>query len=248
MKNISFVFLIAALSTDSFSLTDNKTRNYSINKLNVLLAAPPFAGHVYPLLALGEELVRHGHNVSFCSLDNWINLKEKTLERGMEYLSAGKFLLSESQFHELYLESGKLLSSFNPLTKYQGLLIVTSKVPKLSCDPILYYLKQQGIQQWDIVLLEYFLSHSLTCLATYSNVRTVAVYDRITYNYPPWPYPEPLSGKTDNLNFVGRLKSTLIYSLPVVSLFELFGSTITTDMCKNTFIGHNLNVGSFLSL
>ena len=170
---------VPALSTDS-SLTNNKTRNYSIKKLSVLLADPPFSGHVY--------------------LDNWINLKEKTLER------------------------------------------------ELSCDPILYYLKQQGIQQWDIVLLEYFLSHSLTCLATYSNVRTVAVYDRITYNYPLWPHPELLSGKTDNLNFVGRLKSTLMYSLPVVSLFELFGSTITTDMCKKTFIGHNLNVGSFLSL
>ena len=80
-----------------------------------------------------------------------------------------------------------------------------------------------------------FLSHSLTCLAAYNNVRTVAVYDRITYDYPPWAYPEPLLGKTDNLNFVGRLRSTLIYSFPVVSLFELFGSTITSDMCKKAF-------------
>lgn len=60
MKNTNFVLLLLiTLSAGSLlSLSENHTGDNSIKKLNVLLAAPPFAGHANPLLALGEELVR----------------------------------------------------------------------------------------------------------------------------------------------------------------------------------------------
>ena len=39
-------------------------------RLAILLVCTPMAGHSYPLVALGEELVRRGHNVTLCSLEN----------------------------------------------------------------------------------------------------------------------------------------------------------------------------------
>ena len=106
MRNTNFVLLLViSLSAGSLlCLSENHTGEDSVKKLNVLLAAPPFAGHANPLLALGEELVRHGHNVTFCSQDNWVNLEKKSLERGIKYLSAGNYYLSESAFRELYIE------------------------------------------------------------------------------------------------------------------------------------------------
>ena len=55
------------------------------SSLNVLLVTAPFAGHANPALAL-EELVRRGHSVTFSSLDNWVNLRGKAIERGMRFI------------------------------------------------------------------------------------------------------------------------------------------------------------------
>ena len=61
----------------------------TIKPLNVLFVSVPLPGHANALLALGEELVRRGHNVTFCSTDSSIKLNDKVKERGMKYLSAG---------------------------------------------------------------------------------------------------------------------------------------------------------------
>ena len=36
-------------------------------RFSVLMLSLPFAGHFSPLVALGEELVRRGHNVTLCT-------------------------------------------------------------------------------------------------------------------------------------------------------------------------------------
>ena len=66
------------------------------------------------------------------------------------------------------------------------------------------------------------------------------------YNYPSLSYPEPLSEKTDNLNFVQRLKSTLIFSLPIVSLLNSLELLLPLICVKKPFIGHNQSLKSML--
>ena len=225
MRNTNFVLLLViSLSAGSLlCLSENHTGEDSVKKLNVLLAAPPFAGHANPLLALGEELVRHGHNVTFCSQDNWVNLEKKSLERGIKYLSAGNYYLSESAFRELYIEWGTGLISNNPWIFYQALLLNKKHIQK-NVDPILHYLKNQGIQQWDVVLMENFLAQSLPCLAVYNNVSTIAIYNRPP-NYQPMT----------NYNLLEKFQSSVRTFLSTISLLDPYGSTITADMCKKLF-------------
>ena len=58
--------------------------------LNVIVVALPASGHMSPLLAVGEELVRRGHNVTFITTTS--DTENKTMEvksLGMTYTSAG---------------------------------------------------------------------------------------------------------------------------------------------------------------
>ena len=62
--------------------------------LSVLLVTYPYPGHLIPTAALGEELVRRGHNVSLCTtilhMDGALNMESKVAERsGLNLLSAG---------------------------------------------------------------------------------------------------------------------------------------------------------------
>ena len=78
------------------------------SSLDVLLVTAPFAGHANHLLALGEELVSRGHNVTFSSLDNWVNLRGKTIERGMRFMSAGERGVTENEWNEIISERAVL--------------------------------------------------------------------------------------------------------------------------------------------
>ena len=167
--------------------------------------------------------MRHGHNVTFCSQDNWVNLEKKSLERGIKYLSAGNYYLSESEFRELYIEWGTGLISNNRWIFYQALLLNKEHIQK-NIDPILHYLKNQGIQQWDVVLMENFLAQSLPCLAVYNNVSAIAIYNRPP-NYQPMT----------NYNLLEKFQSSVRTFLSTISLLDPYGSTITADMCKKLF-------------
>ena len=57
----------------------------------VLLVAPPAVGHIIPLLRLGEELVKRGHTVGFCTTKiSGVNITEESCKKyGLIYLNAG---------------------------------------------------------------------------------------------------------------------------------------------------------------
>lgn len=57
----------------------------------VLLVAPPAMGHIIPLLRLGEELVKRGHTVGFCTTKiSGVNITEESCNQyGLIYLNAG---------------------------------------------------------------------------------------------------------------------------------------------------------------
>ena len=48
---------------------NSSSTSSTIKPLNILFVSSPLPGHANALLALGEELVRRGHNVTFCSTD-----------------------------------------------------------------------------------------------------------------------------------------------------------------------------------
>ena len=64
---VLFALLVGAISEDSTASERKALPSSEWQPLSVLLVAPPYSGHVIPFLALAEELVGRGHNVTLVS-------------------------------------------------------------------------------------------------------------------------------------------------------------------------------------
>ena len=69
---ISLVFLSGLYSMTHSNHVNSNPTSSTIKPLNVLFVSVPLPGHANALLALGEELVRCGHYVAYCSTDSSI--------------------------------------------------------------------------------------------------------------------------------------------------------------------------------
>ena len=84
---VKFYMILCALPLAQ-TLEERKER-----RLSVLMLSFPFAGHLGPTIALGEELVRRGHNVTLCTIvderEKWSERPKKMAERAhMNLVSA----------------------------------------------------------------------------------------------------------------------------------------------------------------
>ena len=186
------------------------------------------------MLSLGEELVRRGHNVTFCSTDSWENVKDQAMERRIKYLSAGKVIdyeLIRANIHKVT----QWLFSRNPWRTYKALKAII-EWQKASVSPIIEHLINNDVTQWDVVIFDYMLAISAPCIARYHNISAVGVFNRPVRNQPPWPYPVTTLGQTDNLTFLERL--TNIPSLYIAKLIinVVFSKLLITDqICNKVF-------------
>ena len=231
-----FLFAIYTEALNSHvNLVPNSTN--TVQSLNVLFVSVPLPGHINPLLSLGEELVRRGHNVTFCSTDSWENVKDQAMERRIKYLSAGKVIdyeLIRANIHKVT----QWLFSRNPWRTYKVLKTII-EWQKASVSPIIEHLINNDVTQWDVVIFDYMLAISAPCIARYHNISAVGVFNRPVRNQPPWPYPVTtlgVLGQTDNLTFIERL--TNIPSLYIAKLIinVVFSKLLITDqICNKVF-------------
>ena len=133
------------------------------SSLDVLLVTAPFAGHANPALALGEELVRRGHNVTFSSLDNWVNLRGKAIERGMRFMSAGEHGVTENEWNGILSKRAALKARFskNLLAMIKESYLIQSSIPLSGVNRISEYLYGINLKQWDIIVTEEYLTSQL---------------------------------------------------------------------------------------
>ena len=213
------------------------------SSLDVLLVSAPFPGHASRLLAIGEELVLRGHNVTFSSLDNWVDLRHKSRERGMRYLSAGKQRVTQAEWNNIISKRASLqgFSSKNPLAIIEELRLLDKSRPLSGIDDIGQYFMKINLNQWDIIVTEHYLLHRIPCIAKSRNVSVVVI--SMTYfsnESPPWPFPVYQSGYSDNLSFKERgvigLSTIGWRCLSAFSLhWILIQSPVTESLCKETF-------------
>ncbi|XP_011406490.1 PREDICTED: UDP-glucuronosyltransferase 2B33-like [Amphimedon queenslandica] len=215
----------------------------SSSSLDVLLVSAPFPGHANRLLAIGEELVVRGHNVTFSSLDNWVNLRHKSTERGIRYLSAGKQTVTQAEWNNIISKRASLQGFFskNPLAIIEELRLLDQSRPLSGIDEIAKYFMNINLKQWDIIVTEHYLLHRIPCIAKSRDVTVVIT--SMTYfsnESPPWPFPVYQSGYSDNLSFKERAViglSTIGWRcLSAFSLhWVLIQSPVTESLCKETF-------------
>ena len=71
--------------------TSNPEKSEGHTHTNILLVTSPAPGHVYPITALGEELVKRGHNVTLCAtvMEGSDLLPALPHSYGIKFISAG---------------------------------------------------------------------------------------------------------------------------------------------------------------
>ena len=203
----------------------------SDRRLSVLLATLPLAGHSYPMLALGEELARRGHNVTFCTARNWQNLSKKATDKGMNFLDAGNFPFDEETTRQIANDDSNM--GFPDLSKL-----------RLLWKTIVDFLHQESdLGQWDIIVVSTPLQSTVPCLAHQAGVPVVEIVSRSYHPHlqPEWPFPSDFSTQTDELTFTNRLRGVVQHWFMVLGydLVDPMKLPSVNPVCKEVF--HSTN-------
>ena len=144
-----FLRLVAGTSSSStksveqnlnFDDSDDKTH------LSVLLVTGFWPGHLYPITALGEELVKRGHNVSLCAtvMEGSNLLPDLPQSYGINFISAGSDNLTQTDYDNT-VKTGFQNASFSDIWKFFAkakwpVVKVRSKIDEI------------GVDQFDVII------------------------------------------------------------------------------------------------
>jgi glucuronosyltransferase len=212
----------------SVAVADNSEDESSGSKpLSILLLAGLYPGHLFPLVSLGEELVRRGHSVTLCAnVMNGSHLYPGVPERvGIQFVSAGyDTTFTQDGFDELHIamqSSGMDLNVAKKLIHvgYSTYINIRVKVEEI------------GVENYDIVVCE----GTLLATGVYfhrKGAKVVVLSTQLVLYpsvMPDWPTPLPNLQQSDDLSFLERFSNALLF--PFLGLFfrEMFQSVTRVD-------------------
>ena len=180
------------------------------SSVSVLLVTFPYPGHLIPMAALGEELVRRGHNVSLCTtvmhMDGEHNVQSKVAERsGLNHLSAGGDFLNEDEGYQLM----KKIQKVSELERF----LVFNKIFQQFNIRIGRLLDSSIVREFDIMVVDELMASFMSCINQKWQIPMISLLATLSLNpshLPPWPYPVICSEFSDNLTFMQRLSVTIM--------------------------------------
>ena len=218
--------------------------------LSILIMAFPTVGPITPAANLGEELVRRGHKVTFCTTDTeGTSLpKEKADAAGMTYLSAGNSSFTVAQFQYVIQASGLENKSVSSIyTAVREGTKVLSWVPDI-INAIGNTLDHTNITDYDIIITTEYVSLVTACLSRKWNIPAIMLSTTFQFqpeHLPPWPFPLSFLNKrgslhttdVDNLSFVQRFLTVLFKPLFYVVYDYIFVRNVINSFefeCPNS--------------
>ena len=179
--------------------------------LSILMTNGFFPGHLYPMLGLGEELVRRGHNVTLCTtiMEGSRVIPSLPEKLGINILSAGADNLTQKDYDyvmSLFESPGwdTIRDYLLPAPWQWTVFKVLSKLTKVNID------------NFDVIVSELSTFPVGTYLARKGN-KVVLLSPMLPMlmdaSMPGWP--NPLVGgfeadMTDNMSFLDRLRNYLL--------------------------------------
>ena len=212
-------------------------------RLSILILAPPFSGHLSPPTALGEELVRRGHNVTLFTLTvEWSDTLRKKVERaGINFLgaAAGEQVSSFMKTAgKSYAEQQQLLSS--PIS----LAMKFKQVLQEMSQTIVQIVDTDAIRGWDVIIATEFLAPLLACLHWKWKIPSVVQSTGMQFQphtLPQWPFPSMFGNAvSDNLAFKDRLVSG-ISSVVFPIVYEHVLVRVVKNSVEDTCAGASLS-------
>ena len=189
-------------------------------RLSILIVSSFLSGHQIPLLAVGDELVRRGHSVSFFTTEiNGSNLiPHLPRQLGMTFLSAGVDPRTKLQYEEaFYACMGRSLVA----QVFEFFTLVQDHLLTLRME-----LDQLNGSKWDIVLAD---------VQTYTLIRylhlkwgvKIVISVPVAFDYPSmessWPSPSTFDcSGTEDMSFFHRLLTAVIYRPLLTSSFGIY--------------------------
>ena len=178
--------------------------------LSILMTTGFFPGHLYPMLGLGEELIKRGHNVTLCTtVMEGSNLLPSLPEKlGINFLSAGADNLTQKDYD--YVMSLFETPGWDTVRDY-----LLPAPWQWTVFKVLDELTEVNMDDFDVIVSELATVPVATFLARKGN--TVVLLSSLLPgmtdgSMPQWP--NPLLGfsadMTDDMTFFDRLKCYLL--------------------------------------
>lgn len=205
--------------------------------LNVLLLSDSLQGHLSNLLAVGEELVHRGHNVTLCMMVVLDQTDEERYRSLVERHGIHMWLVTGSKEYLITLEDLKRPVKYDIV--WTMLFEIRSRGSHLMNTMAKTINKSLSDGEWDIVLGNDLIQVLVSCVHSAHKIPSVVVGTSLQTTvelYPPWSWPNPLHGaSSDNLGFVERFLNApfkLALKLFVAFMFSSFKDALT-DYCPS---------------
>ena len=208
-------------SNNEFTIHSSTVRGGETDQdklLSVLIVSSFFSGHIIPLLAVGEELVGRGHDVSFLTTEiAGSNLIPAVpIEIGMTFISAGPDPRTKAEYEEfIYGLMGR--SPYHQVNELLMLAREHSIYLRIAIDHL-------NISKWDIIVVDAFVSNIVRYLDAKWDVRIItsiaAAYDYASIE-SQWPSPSIFCVYcSEDMTFFQRLLNLLFYKNPILGSFR----------------------------
>ena len=209
---------------------------------NILMFSDNLMSHIVPLLAVGEELVLRGHNVTLLTIvypEQQIRYKEQVEKYGIK-------LWNVSSENKASMDSIiKNTSSMSFFSKMLTMLRDVGIAPSNITGKHLH--KSLSAGDWDVVVGNHFMLPLMNCMQSAHNVPFVYVGTNLESSpgsYPPWPWPGLLSGAvSDNLLFADRFLGvfySMAYNAVHRIMYTVILYSVSADYCPSVTLDHAL--------
>ena len=173
-------------------------------RLSILMVTGYFPGHLYPITALGEELVKRGHNVTLCAtvMEGSDLLPHLPHSYGINFISAGPDNLTQADYEKMVRSfqnfSISQISEFIS-TSHWSMIKIRSKIDQI------------GVDQYDFIISDFSVNPVGVYYAKLGKkvMMFAPLLIQLDATIPEWPSPAASSSLSDNLTFVSRAGNML---------------------------------------
>ena len=201
---------------DAIPEKDQRVPDDSSSSISVLILTSIYPAHFFPLLALGEELVGRGHNVTMlgATLEGYEGLPLAAEEKGLRFISAG---FEPRSSYDIIRHAGKHDDDNNFISfLYNISQQLKSRKGDTETDRMIAKLRTMNRHEYDYIISDQAVLGVIYFIISKWETHKVMIHYSPLPIHPigmnPWPAPKMLSGLTDNMTFKDRLLDTLFYS------------------------------------
>ena len=201
--------------------------NDSPRKLKILILTVPGSGHTAIPLALGEELVRRGHEVTLVNSES--KLAAPAEKVGINYKNSGSIKKQYKEFSEI----GEQLQTRGNISTNLKFLPALRRLIIEETDHFIDVIQEKILSgtKWDIALSTDFLESFLPCVGEMLQIPVISLrttFQNFPHTFPPWPWASLITGSnTDDMTFGQRIGSTLERAILPYLLSYVFTSSIS---------------------